>query len=78
MTSTKTRPTHITITTRNVGIHFGTVGQVRRGRDGRGRVIHETAPYPYGFRAAAADAAKEWAVAHDYIHIDTSYALGDN
>jgi len=61
----------VTITTRTAGSHFGTVGQVRR----RGRVIHETAPRPYGFRSAAATDAKDWAIAHGYVDIDDSQAL---
>lgn len=67
--------TRITITTHDVGVHFGTVGRVRRGRDGHGRIIHETDPRPYGFRAAAADDAREWAIAKGYIFVDTTHAL---
>jgi hypothetical protein len=62
-----TRPaaTRVTLSTRSTGIHFGTVGQVRR----RGRIIHTTAPRPYGCRAAAKDDARGWAIEHGYIHI---------
>lgn len=57
--------TRVTISTRDEGIHFGTVGEVRR----RGRVIYTTDPRPYGFRSAAEDDARQWAVDQGYIHI---------
>lgn len=67
----KDKQTPVTITTRDTGVHFGTVGEVRR----KGRIIHTTDPRPYGFRAAAATDAKDWATAHGYLHIDDSAAL---
>ncbi len=69
--------TEVTITTRNVGSHFGTVGEVRRGWEGRGRIIHTTDPRPYGFRSAAASDAMDWAIARGYVQIDTSMALAE-
>jgi hypothetical protein len=61
--ATKRAP--ITITTEDVGVHFGTVGYVRR----RGRIIHATDPRPFGFRWAATCDAREWAEAHGYQDI---------
>lgn len=41
----------VTIRTRNVGCHFGTVGEVY---DARGnQLLHTTAVVPYGFTGAA-------------------------
>jgi hypothetical protein len=60
------RTTPVVISARDVGSHVGTEGVVRRAK-GR-RVIHVTDPHP--FHAAARDAAKRWAVAHGYLHIE--------
>lgn len=62
----KNKTTHVAITTRDEGIHFGTVAQVRR----RGRIIHTTEPVSYGHTKAAVSKAIEWAVEHGYIFID--------
>lgn len=60
-----TPKTPVVISTRTVGVHFGTEGLVRRLR-GR-RVIHTTRVFPHGFTANAYDAAKAWAIEHGYV-----------
>lgn len=62
------RPTRILITTVQVGVHYGVVGQVRRRRDGR--IIHTTAPRPYGMDRQAAADAEGWAIDRGYTDIE--------
>jgi hypothetical protein len=68
--------TTITITTRSCGVHFGTVGVVRRGRSRR--VIHITDPRPYGFRHAAAHDALDWAYERGYENVEMPRYYGED
>ncbi len=60
--------TNLYITTKNVGIHFRTVAQVRRVSDRR--IIHTTDPRPYGLVRAAVSDGMEWAIKHGYDFVD--------
>ena len=62
------KTTPLVITTSDVGIHFGTIAEVRRERDRR--IIHRTDPRPYGFHRAAVCDGIDWAIAHGYSRID--------
>ena len=59
----------VVLSVRDVGVHFGCEGIVRRARDRR-VIWRSDTPRPYGFRRAAMDDAKEWAINHGYIHIE--------
>ena len=58
-------PLHITL--RDVGVHVGTVAEVRY-RKSR-RLIHTTDPRPYGCHHAAYCAAVRWAIDHGYMEV---------
>lgn len=64
------KATHVFLTTRSVGCHFGTIGQIRSSRTRR-VLLEADAPSPYGFTAAALGAAQAIAIERGYI-IDSS------